>query len=106
MMQTLTESAAKQQPAQPCILIIFGITGDLTKRLLYPAICNLGSQGLLDENFRIIGLAKEKYSKAAFRKQLKKDVKDFVIDSAQEFGYALVQQVDYISGFLTILILM
>jgi glucose-6-phosphate 1-dehydrogenase len=37
-----------RKPANPCILVIFGIAGDLTKRLLFPAICILGSNGLLD----------------------------------------------------------
>ena len=49
----------QQKPANPCIMIIFGIAGDLAKRLLYPAICNLGSKGLLDERFCIVGIAIE-----------------------------------------------
>ena len=44
-----------RKPANPCILVIFGIAGDLTKRLLFPAVCNLGSQNLLNNNFRIVG---------------------------------------------------
>ncbi len=90
---------AHLQPAHPCTLVIFGITGDLTKRLLYPAICNLGSQGLLDENFCIVGMAMEKYTQEFFREQLIKDVEEFVTDpAAKKFGLELVQRVSYISG--------
>lgn len=55
-----------QNPANPCVLIIFGIAGDLTKRLLYPAFCNLESKKLLNENFYIVGVAMEKYTNHSF----------------------------------------
>lgn len=90
---------SSQQPAHPCILVIFGISGDLTKRLLYPAICNLGAQGLLDKDFRIVGVAMEKYTSATFRDQLKKQVEEFVSDpAAKKFGLELISRVDFISG--------
>jgi len=80
-------------------LVIFGISGDLTKRLLYPAICNLGGQGLLDKNFRIVGVAIESYTTEIFRQQLKKQVEEFVTDqAAKKFGLELTERVDFISG--------
>lgn len=87
------------EPAHLCILVIFGISGDLTKRLLYPAICNLGSQNLLDENFCIVGVAEEPYTDETFREYLKKNVHEF-IESAKPkaFGLALADRVSYISG--------
>lgn len=88
-----------QKTAEPCILVIFGIAGDLTKRLLYPAICNLGSGGLLAEEFRIVGIAIEPYTTKSFRVQMAKEVKAFVTDpAAKKFGLALLNRVDYISG--------
>ncbi len=92
-------SEAFRKPANPCVLVIFGIAGDLTKRLLYPAICNLGSMGLLDENFCIVGVAQEPYDTQSFRKQLKKNIKEFVTDSsARSYGLSLSKRVHYISG--------
>jgi glucose-6-phosphate 1-dehydrogenase len=44
------------QPAPPCVLVIFGGTGDLTRRLLIPALRNLRRDGLLAENFALIAL--------------------------------------------------
>src|SRR5580704_1151438 len=88
-----------RKPAKPCILVIFGIAGDLTKRLLFPALCNLGSSGLLDENFCIVGIAKESYTTESFREQLIKNIDEFIQDpGAKEYGLMLVNRVYYISG--------
>lgn len=90
---------ADRTPANPCILVIFGIAGDLTKRLLFPAICNLGGAELLNENFCIVGVAIEPYTDESFRKQLIKDIKEFVVDpAAKKYGLQLVKRVQYISG--------
>src|SRR6185437_2504340 len=87
------------KPANPCVLVIFGIAGDLTKRLLYPALCNLGSSGLLDDHFCIVGVSIESYTSESFREQLKKDINEFVMDpSAKKFGLLLAERVYYISG--------
>ncbi len=87
------------KPATPCVLIIFGVAGDLTKRLLYPAICNLGSTGLLPENFCIVGVAIEPFTTESFREQLKKNVSEFINDpAAKKFGYELLNRVTYIAG--------
>lgn len=92
-------SQPARKPANPCILVIFGIAGDLTKRLLFPALCNLGSAGLLDENFCIVGVAKEPYTTESFREQLIKNINEFITEpSAKEFGLHLVNHVYYISG--------
>ena len=41
------------------ILVIFGITGDLSKRKLLPALYNLERAGLLPEGFRIVGVSRK-----------------------------------------------
>ena len=45
-------------PAGPCCLVIFGASGDLTHRLLVPALYNLAAGGLLPDAFAIIGIAR------------------------------------------------
>ena len=42
--------------APPCVFVVFGASGDLTKRLLMPAIYNLVNEGLLNQEFAIIGI--------------------------------------------------
>jgi glucose-6-phosphate 1-dehydrogenase len=49
-----TQTPAHQAP--PCTLVIFGAGGDLTKRLLMPAIYNLAKAKLLSDKFAIIAV--------------------------------------------------
>lgn len=49
------ESLDANQASKPCIMLIFGASGDLMKRLLVPALYNLACDGLLPENFSILG---------------------------------------------------
>ncbi|HEY2461819.1 MAG TPA: glucose-6-phosphate dehydrogenase [Candidatus Acidoferrum sp.] len=56
--------------AAPCVMVIFGATGDLTKRKLIPALCNLAQNDLLSKQFAIIGFAGNDYSTESFRKAL------------------------------------
>jgi len=53
-----------------CTLVIFGGAGDLTKRLLMPAIYNLKRQGLLPENFALVGVARTDMNTESFRTEL------------------------------------
>jgi glucose-6-phosphate 1-dehydrogenase len=46
------------QRADPCTVVIFGASGDLTKRLLIPALRNLDEEGLLNERFAVIGVSR------------------------------------------------
>ena len=46
------------KPADPCAMVIFGATGDLTKRLVVPALYNLSRTKMLPEKFALIGVAR------------------------------------------------
>lgn len=83
----------------PCILTIFGITGDLTKRLLFPAICNLGYRNLLDENFTIIGISNDKLNQDTFHDLLIKNINTFIKDTAaKKYAKKLISKTHYICG--------
>jgi glucose-6-phosphate 1-dehydrogenase len=49
---------ARLAPADPCTLVILGASGDLTKRLLVPALGNLDAESLLPEQFAVIGVSR------------------------------------------------
>ena len=55
---------------QPCILTIFGATGDLTMRKLIPALYNLTRDGLLHENTVVVGFARRPKTDAEFRQEM------------------------------------
>ena len=61
---------ASGQPPDPCVMVIFGASGDLTKRKLIPALCNLAADNLLSKQFAIIGFAGNDYTTESFRKTL------------------------------------
>jgi glucose-6-phosphate 1-dehydrogenase len=65
------------QPAPPCAMVIFGATGDLTKRKLIPALYNLIAHGLLPEAFAVVGVGRSELSDDEFRKRMEKDLKEF-----------------------------
>ncbi len=65
------------RPADPCCLVIFGASGDLTHRLLVPALYNLAAAGLLPDAFGLIGVARSPSSSEAFREDLAKSLPQF-----------------------------
>lgn len=58
------------QPAGGCVMIIFGASGDLTKRKLIPAVYNLSREKLLREDFAIVGFARRPMSHDDFRRKM------------------------------------
>jgi len=60
--------------AAPCVMVIFGATGDLTKRKLIPALCNLAPDNLLSKQFAIIGFAGNDFNTESFRKHLQEEI--------------------------------
>ena len=43
---------------EPCALVVFGITGDLARKKLLPAVYDLANRGLLPTNFALLGFAR------------------------------------------------
>jgi len=67
--------------APPCAMVIFGASGDLTKRLLMPALYNLARARRLSENFAVIGVDRSEWSEDDFRAHLAEGVRSFVSDT-------------------------
>src|SRR6266699_1804706 len=58
------------QAAGPCAMVLFGASGDLTKRKLVPALFNLVKASLLPKNFAILGVAVDQLDEEQFRSQV------------------------------------
>jgi glucose-6-phosphate 1-dehydrogenase len=71
------ETPIHQPPAEPCVLVIFGASGDLTKRLLIPAFYNLVCDGLLPPEFAIVGIAMDEFTTESFREKMSADIEHF-----------------------------
>src|SRR5438874_1782394 len=63
--------------ADPCIMVIFGAAGDLTRRKLVPALYNLAKAELLSREFAILGVAHSPMSDDDFRKKLADDIRQY-----------------------------
>jgi glucose-6-phosphate 1-dehydrogenase len=73
------------KPADPCAMVIFGATGDLTKRLVMPALYNLSRTKVLPEHFALIGVARAEGTAESWRDQLYDTLKSFVGNATTEF---------------------
>src|SRR5439155_26383284 len=58
----------------PCVMVIFGATGDLTKRKLIHVLCNLAQDDVLPKQFAIVGFAGNDFETASFRKMLSEEI--------------------------------
>src|SRR6266498_1284268 len=66
----LREGLSARAVPQPCAIVIFGATGDLTHRKLVPALYNLAADGDLPPAVAIVGFARRKKSDEEFRRDL------------------------------------
>lgn len=67
MANPLREGLQSERSAEPCIVVIFGASGDLTKRKLIPALFSLAEQHLIPAAFAVVGVARRSLSDEAFR---------------------------------------
>ncbi len=64
-------------PGDACTIVIFGASGDLTKRKLLPALYNLKVLKLLPQNFAVIGVAVSDGNDEMYRQKITGDIKEF-----------------------------
>lgn len=76
-MNPLEEVSRSTKITEPCSVVIFGATGDLTGRKLAPALYNLGREGMLPANFAAIGFARRDKTHSQFREEIKEDINSF-----------------------------
>ncbi|MEH2006141.1 glucose-6-phosphate dehydrogenase [Nostoc sp.] len=90
---------ASIRPAEPCVIIIFGAAGDLTKRLLLPALYNLKQSNLLPQEFAIVGVAHSPMSQDDFRSKLAQDIHEFAtVPVDEQLWQPLEQRLYYLAG--------
>ena len=109
-MSTVVQASTAYRPnipalpkAEPCVLVIFGASGDLTKRKLIPALYDLACVGCLSSQpFEVLGVARTQLTTEEFRKQMKefasksKDARKFSDERWAQFESRL----HYLSGDL------
>jgi glucose-6-phosphate 1-dehydrogenase len=87
------------KPADPCVMVIFGVTGDLTKRKLFPALYNLAKQELLSREFAVIGVSRSPLSEEDFRQRVTADMKEFATEPVDnDLWEWFVRRLYYVDG--------
>jgi glucose-6-phosphate 1-dehydrogenase len=87
-----------KKTAEPCVMVIFGATGDLTKRKLFPALYNLGNDGFLPENFAIVGVGRQELDSHDFRRNIIDDLRSFIGSSPNEELIKWFEERTYYTG--------
>ncbi len=87
------------QPAPPCVMVIFGAGGDLTKRKLLPSLYNIAASGLLSENFGVVAVDRLDMSSEAFRERMSADIREHVGgEFQQDLWDDLIRRLYYVQG--------
>jgi glucose-6-phosphate 1-dehydrogenase len=76
-LEYIGDGAGASKKPHACVLVIFGASGDLTKRKLIPALYNLALEKRLPERFAVVGYARSDMTHEAFREKMREDVKEF-----------------------------
>ena len=80
----LLEGLQLRRKPDPCILVIFGASGDLTKRKLFPALYSLAFRQLLPDSFAIVGVSRTEETDDEFRDRMKEAVQEYGRDEFRE----------------------
>ena len=95
---TVNEPGRSSGP-QPCTLVIFGGSGDLTRRKLLPAVYNLLLDGLLPSNYAVLGLGRKPLSHQDFRDIARKGIENYSRQTLNEEKWEDFQRrLFYMSG--------
>jgi glucose-6-phosphate 1-dehydrogenase len=73
----LREGLTGERVPAPCVMVIFGASGDLTKRKLVPALYSLARDRLLPSAFSVVGVARRDIGDEGFRAQMKESCNQF-----------------------------
>ena len=79
------------EAAGPCVLVLFGASGDLVKRKLVPALYNLVREKLLPEEFAVVGFARRDTSTGDFREQMRRNLGEYAKDGIDEADWAWLE---------------
>jgi glucose-6-phosphate 1-dehydrogenase len=73
----LRKGLRMERTPEPCVMVIFGATGDLTHRKLIPALYNLALEHLLPEGFSMVGFARRPWTDDSFRQEALDSINKF-----------------------------
>lgn len=91
--------AGNPPPTGPCAMVIFGGTGDLTSRKLFPALYNLAKSKLLSSDFAVVGVGRNDYTAEQYRQVIGEKLQSFATNKLDpKLTDWLLERVFYIGG--------
>ena len=94
----LLEGLELRRRPEPCVLTIFGASGDLTRRKIFPALYSLAFRDLLPEQFAVLGVARTEHSTEDFLAGMEAAVREFGRDEfRQEVWERLTSRTRYVA---------
>src|SRR3954469_3377072 len=95
----LLDGLAREPAPAPAPLVIFGASGDLTRRKLLPAVYHLSRGQRLPARFHVIGVARTPMTNDQFRQQLHDSLKEFAgLNAPDEVSTAMARELVYLCG--------
>jgi glucose-6-phosphate 1-dehydrogenase len=95
----LLEGLTARRSPDPCVLVIFGASGDLTQRKLMPALYSLAFRRLLPEHFAVVGVSRTEMTTEEFREQMRQAVEEHSRDEFRtDVWETLAEGLHYVSA--------
>ena len=94
----LLEGLGPSRTPEPCVLVIFGASGDLTRRKIFPSLYALATRRLLPERLAVVGAARSDLSDEEYRDRMEHAVREFGRDDFdQEVWDGLADATHYLA---------
>lgn len=94
----LRKTMKSARTPQPQVLVIFGATGDLTRRKLMPAVYRLFCDGVLPDGFAVVGFARESMTDDDFRGRMRAALAEFATEPSDEEWAAFAPRLGYVGS--------
>jgi glucose-6-phosphate 1-dehydrogenase len=92
-------SPGRTAQAPPCVVVVFGATGDLTRRKLMPALYNLAAGGHLPETFAVVGCARRGWERGEFATRMREGVREFSHSPLADAAWSWFEpRLEFVSG--------
>lgn len=89
--------AATAKP-EPCVIVIFGASGDLTRRKLVPSLYDTWMSGLLPEGCAVLGVSRTEMADEVFREHLRESLREFTRQYDEDRWNTFAQRLYYLSA--------
>jgi glucose-6-phosphate 1-dehydrogenase len=95
----LREGLRLPRTPEPCAVVVFGATGDLTARKLVPALYNLARERLLPRGFSVVGFARRDWTDESFRAAMKEAVEEYSREPlSKDVWESFARELHYVRG--------